>query len=283
MYTIWPSESSNTPKARDLSDLTTEQAEYHITLVQSIKPHAGIHISIISSSSGHRFIYRGETLTINANNEKILRDLATGPISRISIPPATSAGKHTKFFIPDLATDTAEWKVIYMSNHVEKWGKGVGGQIWSLDRVTWWGLERFEKSEMSWGETEQSSWLSTFGCLRACRNRNQKSCREKHGFHLWVCRWNPYVFHLFSDFYQKACPDDVFHSFSDSHQKIVTRSKTQLSLVVLVGRERVEWPDILDFQSEWEIERERERARERYDELYFYLGGLRFYKITAVK
>ena len=44
MYTIWPSESSNTPKARDLSDLTTEQAEYHITLVQSIKPHAGIHI-----------------------------------------------------------------------------------------------------------------------------------------------------------------------------------------------------------------------------------------------
>ena len=117
----------------------------------------------------------------------------------------------------------------------------TGYLIWSLDRVTWWGLERFEKSEMSWGETEQSSWLSTFGCLRACRNRNQKSCREKHGFHLWVCRWNPYVFHLFSDFYQKACPDDVFHSFSDSHQKIVTRSKTQFSLV---GRERVEWPDI---------------------------------------
>ena len=45
-------------------------------------------------------------------------------------------------------------------------------------------------------------------------------------------------------FLSEACPDDIFHSFSDSHQKIVTRSKTQLSLVVLVRRERVEWPDI---------------------------------------
>lgn len=81
-----------------------------------------------------RDLATGPALTILS--EKILCDLATGPISKI--PPATCAGKHIhtriKIF-PDLVwpqnTDTAEWKSVYMSFHREEGGRGMGRVGWA--------------------------------------------------------------------------------------------------------------------------------------------------------